>query len=97
MGARSYASLTCAFAPDGCDLLPQYAVLGVMEGPVHLRPMRNAGRVVMAYVCSDHMPAALTWLEDVEVIPFAEVPARDIPSLVAEALGGLPPEVAFVA
>lgn len=96
-GRRSDASRVCAFVESGCDLLPQYAITGVMVGPAHLRPLRHGGFVALAYVCPDHVPAALTWLEDAEVIPFAEVPAAAVPDLLAEALGGVPPEVAFVA
>lgn len=95
---RPIETQSCAFQEEeGCRLAPEYAVCGLMQGPKHLRPIPNAGFIAVAYVCADHVPLALNWLDDVEILPFAEIPADRMHSFFRRSLGFQPKPVQFVA
>lgn len=105
MGKRSSAlkghvhvmGTECAFhAAEGCVNVPQYTFWGPVEGPQGKRPLRQAGFIATAFVCSEHVVEAMEWMPRAEIIPFSEIR----PALIAgwqEAIAGQCfPEIAFV-
>lgn len=92
----------CAFVEEGCRKRVAYSLMGPFMAPKRLGDvpsLAGPGRipVVLVVVCEDHVPAALEWMPDPEIMPVDEVPLSALPGLMQYSCGMQLAQVQFTA